>query len=82
MAIAAGKSAGKPPRMTDNAFKPPTEAAMAIDGEGTAHGRAEASGGATLAGFFCPCAGGDFFFISLSAMPAEAGIRRHILKAS
>src|ERR1035441_4943858 len=32
MAIAAGKSAGKPPRMTDKAFKPPTEAAMAMTG--------------------------------------------------
>ena len=30
MAIAAGKSAGKPPRITDNAFKPPTEAAIAM----------------------------------------------------
>ena len=32
MAMAAGKSAGKPPRMTDKAFKPPTEAAMAMTG--------------------------------------------------
>ena len=32
MAMAAGKSAGKPPRMTDNAFKPPTDAAMAMTG--------------------------------------------------
>src|ERR1035437_10073194 len=33
MAMAAGKSAGKPPRMTDKAFKPPTEAAMAMTGD-------------------------------------------------
>ena len=33
--MAAGKSAGKPPRMTDNAFKPPTEAAMAMTGNET-----------------------------------------------
>jgi hypothetical protein len=32
MAMAAGKSAGKPPRMTVNAFNPPTEAAMAMTG--------------------------------------------------
>src|ERR1035437_3026192 len=32
MARAAGKSAGKPPRMTDNASRQPTEAAMATTG--------------------------------------------------
>jgi hypothetical protein len=32
MAMAAGKFAGKPPKMTDKAFKPPTEAAMAMTG--------------------------------------------------
>ena len=32
MAIAAGKSAGKPPRMADKACKPPTEAAIAMTG--------------------------------------------------
>jgi hypothetical protein len=30
MAIAAGKAAGKSPRITDKAFKPPAEAAMAM----------------------------------------------------
>jgi hypothetical protein len=30
MAMAAGKAAGKSPRITDKAFKPPAEAAMAM----------------------------------------------------
>jgi hypothetical protein len=34
MAMAAGKSAGKPPRIVDKAFKPPTDAAMAMTGNG------------------------------------------------
>ena len=33
MAMAAGKSAGKPLRMTDKAFKPPADAAMAMTGQ-------------------------------------------------
>ena len=32
MAMAAGKSTGKPPRMTERAFKPPTDAAIAMTG--------------------------------------------------
>ena len=34
MAMAAGKSAGRPPRITDKAFKPPTDAAIAMTGNG------------------------------------------------
>ena len=52
MAIAAGKSAGKPPRMTDKAFKPPTEAAMAMTGSGPQAGEAGADGRAVPAVFF------------------------------
>lgn len=36
--MAAGKSAGNPPRMTDKAFKPPTEAAMAMTQRAGMHG--------------------------------------------
>jgi len=32
MAMVAGKSAGKAPKMMDKAFKPPTDAAMAMTG--------------------------------------------------
>jgi hypothetical protein len=38
MAMAAGKSAGNPPRMTDKAFRPPTEAAMALTQRAGPHG--------------------------------------------
>ena len=38
MVIAAGKSGGKPPRITDKAFKPPTEAAMAMISWAGMHG--------------------------------------------
>jgi hypothetical protein len=37
MAMAAGKSAGKSLRMTDNAFKPPTEAALAMTHHAGSH---------------------------------------------
>jgi hypothetical protein len=49
--MAAGKFAGKPPKMTDKAFKPPTEAAMAMTGNARLAGVRENSGRTTWAGF-------------------------------
>ena len=65
MVIAAGKSAGNPPRMTDKAFKPPTEAAMAMTGKEPPAGEA--------AGFADWRFDLDFVFIMMLATPAEAG---------
>lgn len=47
MVIAAGKSGGKPPRITDNAFKPPTEAAMAMTSRAGMHGELLINNGLT-----------------------------------
>ena len=44
MAMSAGKFASKPPKMTDKAFKPPTEAAMAMTGNTRLAGVRENSG--------------------------------------
>src|SRR5450432_209562 len=63
MAIEAGKFAGKPPKMTDKAFKPPTEAAMAMTGKARLVGVIGNSGRATGAGFFALRADVDFFLI-------------------
>ena len=52
MTIAAGKSGGKPPRITDNAFKPPTEAAMATTGNLRLAGKAGVVLPAVVVGFF------------------------------
>src|ERR1035438_237162 len=83
MAIAAGKSAGKPPRMTDKAFKPPTEAAMAMTGNERLAGETGIVSPAALAGSFCRRSGLDFVFMFLLATPAEAEISApHRLRAS
>ncbi len=73
MAMAAGKSAGKPPRMTDKAFKPPTEAAMAMTGNETLARETGVVSQAALAGFFCRRSGLDAVFMILLPTPAEAG---------
>jgi hypothetical protein len=59
----AGKFAGKPPRMTDNAFKPPAEAAMAMTGNSLLAGVRGNSGRANWAGFFSWYADVDFSFM-------------------
>ena len=51
MAMAAGKSGGRALRMTDNASKPPTEAAMAITRNEPLSRADESFGAAALAGF-------------------------------
>src|ERR1039458_6190714 len=63
MAMAAGKSAGKPPRMTDKAFKPPTEAAMAMTGHERLAGETGVFSRAALAGCFWLRSGLDFVFM-------------------
>jgi hypothetical protein len=61
MAMAAGKFGGKLPKMTDNAFKPPTEAAMAMTGKaGLVGGGTGAVMRAALPVFFGGCAPADF----------------------
>src|SRR5688572_14850130 len=62
MAMAAGKLAGKPPRITDNAFKPPTEAAMAMTGYPRPTDEAGLAFRATRAGFSGRLPGLDFIF--------------------
>jgi hypothetical protein len=57
MAIAAGKSVGNAPRMADNAFKPPAEAAIAIT---------RISGDTSLTGISCTLFGLDFVLINSS----------------
>ena len=63
MAMAAGKFAGKSPRMTDKAFKPPAEAAIAMTGNPRLAGVRENSGRKTLTGLFNLRADLDFFFM-------------------
>ena len=72
MAMAAGKSAGKPPRMTDKALRPPAEAAMAMTGnESVAHD----AGVVLRAAFFERLFGFGFGFVfmKISATSAEKG---------
>ena len=66
--IAAGNFAGKPPRMTDKAFKPPTDAAMAMTGKDREVG---VVGRAPLAAVFCRGAGLDFVFAIRLATAVE-----------
>ena len=54
MAMAAGKSAGKRARMTDNAFKPPTEVAIAMTLNETLTDEAGAVSRAGVPDLFCP----------------------------
>lgn len=63
MAMAAGKFAGKPPKMTDKAFKPQTEAAMVMTGNARLAGLMGNSGRATWAGFFNRYVDVDFSFM-------------------
>jgi hypothetical protein len=65
MAIAAGKSAGKAPRMVDKAFKPPTDAAMAMTGNVWRPNTTGNSGRAPLARFFGRRADADIAFMGL-----------------
>src|SRR6185295_17194674 len=70
MAMAAGKSAGKPPRMTDKAFKPPAEAVIAtIGNELPATGGGEVLRGPRTV-FFGRRLDLDFGFMILLAMAA------------
>jgi hypothetical protein len=71
MAMAAGKSPGKPPRMTDNAFKPPTEAAMAMTGNARLADGTPISGRPILAGFFGRRTGENFIFMVTWSIPAK-----------
>ena len=64
MAMAAGKSAGKPPKMTDKAFKPPTDAAMAMTGNERLARAMDVFGRAALAGRPAP------FFVGLRPIVA------------
>lgn len=63
MAMAAGKSAGKALRMADKAFKPPSEAAMAMTGNELS--ASDAMRGWRMAGavFFWRCFDVDFGFM-------------------
>jgi hypothetical protein len=45
MVMAAGKSDGKPAKITDKAFRPPTEAAMAMTRRARMHGELLINGG-------------------------------------
>jgi hypothetical protein len=69
MAMAAGKSAGKAPRTTDKAFKPPSEAAMAMTGNpaaAKAGGRTGDVWPVARAVCFCRGSGVNFVFIILT----------------
>ena len=71
MAIAAGKSAGKSPRMTDKAFKPPTEVAMAMTGNVTFADEAAVVFRTAEAGLLCPRFDLGFDFIIHATTPAQ-----------
>ena len=73
MVMAAGKSAGKPPRMTDKAFKPPTEAAMAMTGNERLAGEPGIVSRVAFGRFFCRRSGLDFAFMIFLARSSESG---------
>ena len=70
MAMAAGKSAGKPPRITERAFKPPTDAAIAMTGNERLAGEVVVSLPSTAGSIFFRRAGLDLvFMIPLATFP-------------
>jgi hypothetical protein len=58
--------------MTDKAFNPPTEVAMAMTGNETLAGAAGVVPRAALAGLFCPRFDLDFDFMLHLATPEQA----------
>jgi hypothetical protein len=81
MAMAAGKFAGKPPKMTDKAFKPPAEAAMAMTGNERPVGEAGMISRATWIVFFWRRLGLDFVFIIILRMSHQRRVRHHTFQS-